>query len=311
MSAQLPLVVARDGPPSSDPEVEQLLALVAEAVGSRWLLLELELEGSGRCWTYHWGEADGHERAEVALASPGLFSAWLHFEPAARAAAQLMQPLLSSALEQLLTMRWLRQQASVMRCAVDSTRRAVLLFDGFGNIVYANPAGDELLSRQTETGLQVALTTGARRPLITTLCDRVEHLDRSRRSTLEQLVLEDGSRLMCEMLSLEVVDGDHGPSIMFVIEPVRTDDIENEVAQVGRRFRLTEREQEVLARLCRGGTAQEVADDLCISPHTVRDHVKRLYRKTAARSRAELLQLVERQRFEAQGTYTGRVESQE
>jgi HD-GYP domain-containing protein (c-di-GMP phosphodiesterase class II) len=50
--------------------------------------------------------------------------------------------------------------------------------------------------------------------------------------------------------------------------------------------RLTERELEVLLVLVRGGTNQEIADDLSISAKTVGNHIQRVYKKAGVRSRA-------------------------
>lgn len=50
---------------------------------------------------------------------------------------------------------------------------------------------------------------------------------------------------------------------------------------------LSEREREVLLALARGYTYGETAELLHISPHTVGDHVKKIYSKLAVRSRAE------------------------
>jgi DNA-binding CsgD family transcriptional regulator len=52
---------------------------------------------------------------------------------------------------------------------------------------------------------------------------------------------------------------------------------------------LTAREAEVAELLCAGMAAKEVARELVISVHTVRDHVKAIHRKVGVRSRAELL----------------------
>jgi HD-GYP domain-containing protein (c-di-GMP phosphodiesterase class II) len=49
---------------------------------------------------------------------------------------------------------------------------------------------------------------------------------------------------------------------------------------------LTERELEVLLVLVRGGTNQNIADDLAISAKTVGNHIQRLYKKAGVRSRA-------------------------
>ena len=58
------------------------------------------------------------------------------------------------------------------------------------------------------------------------------------------------------------------------------------------RHRLTPREEDVVQLLLEGLTTSDMADRLGISLHTVRDHLKRLYRKTGVRSRSELLSLV-------------------
>ena len=52
---------------------------------------------------------------------------------------------------------------------------------------------------------------------------------------------------------------------------------------------LSPREHEVLGLLVEGLTAKEAAEELCISPHTLRTHVKRIYEKLAVRNKAELM----------------------
>lgn len=49
---------------------------------------------------------------------------------------------------------------------------------------------------------------------------------------------------------------------------------------------LTLRERQVLERLARGATTQVIANELAISPHTVRSHVQGLTRKLGADGRA-------------------------
>lgn len=49
---------------------------------------------------------------------------------------------------------------------------------------------------------------------------------------------------------------------------------------------LTLRERQVLERLARGATTQVIANELAISPHTVRSHVQGLTRKLGAHGRA-------------------------
>jgi DNA-binding NarL/FixJ family response regulator len=48
---------------------------------------------------------------------------------------------------------------------------------------------------------------------------------------------------------------------------------------------LTVRERDVLERLAEGWATEEIAEFLCVSPHTVRSRVKTLLRKLGARNR--------------------------
>jgi DNA-binding CsgD family transcriptional regulator len=50
--------------------------------------------------------------------------------------------------------------------------------------------------------------------------------------------------------------------------------------------RLSGKERLVLAELARGNSTEEIGLVLCVSPHTVRTHVKNLMRKLGARTRA-------------------------
>jgi len=57
-----------------------------------------------------------------------------------------------------------------------------------------------------------------------------------------------------------------------------------------RRFSVTDREAEVLAVLIEGLSNKEIADRLCISAATVRNHIHNLFGKTGVKSRLELAQ---------------------
>lgn len=56
-------------------------------------------------------------------------------------------------------------------------------------------------------------------------------------------------------------------------------------------FDLTPRERDVLDQLVGGRTEARIADALGVSPHTVRTHVKNLYRKLQVHSRAQAVRV--------------------
>ena len=57
---------------------------------------------------------------------------------------------------------------------------------------------------------------------------------------------------------------------------------------------LSERESEVLKALAEGATNREIASDLFLSPHTIKEHVSAVLRKVGARNRAEAVQKAQR-----------------
>ncbi len=57
---------------------------------------------------------------------------------------------------------------------------------------------------------------------------------------------------------------------------------------------LSDREREVLGHMAKGATNKEIAEELFLSPHTVKEHTSALYRKLGVRNRAEAVQRAER-----------------
>lgn len=57
---------------------------------------------------------------------------------------------------------------------------------------------------------------------------------------------------------------------------------------------LTDRERDVLALVASGCTNREIAGQLHLSPHTIKEHTSRLYRKLGVRNRAEAVQRAQR-----------------
>lgn len=77
-----------------------------------------------------------------------------------------------------------------------------------------------------------------------------------------------------------------GASFVLTIEPAHPGDLARMLLDS---YGLTSRETDIVLLLVRGMTAKEVAAELAISAHTVRDHVKAIYEKAGVNTRGELV----------------------
>jgi DNA-binding CsgD family transcriptional regulator len=60
----------------------------------------------------------------------------------------------------------------------------------------------------------------------------------------------------------------------------------------GHASKLTDREREVVSLVALGSTTRRIATDLCLSPDTIRSHVRNAMSKTGAHTRAQLVALL-------------------
>jgi DNA-binding CsgD family transcriptional regulator len=79
-------------------------------------------------------------------------------------------------------------------------------------------------------------------------------------------------------------DGRTGPTAV-TIEPAKSTQIAPIIVEA---YNLTAREQEITRAVARGLSNAEIAADLFLSPHTVRDHLKAVFAKVGVASRGEL-----------------------
>ena len=291
------IVLSPRCPPPDDPEIRRLLELVAAASGARWVELELaSQDGETVRYASSLSRDDGDDASsEFAVRS---FTARLRLGGATP--TDLIRELVSFCLERVLLCQRYSSQVAILRAALDTTSSAVLLFDAHGDIVYANPPADQLLSRQTEGGLEVESSGERPQPMFMRIWSLVERVLDGRLTELPvttPLVLSDGSVLGCEILRVGGEAGVAGASVLALLQPLPALPslfLEAFCA----RHRLSPREQEVVGLLLEGLGTADMASRLSISEHTVRDHLKRLYRKTGTRSRSGLLSILSSARME-------------
>jgi DNA-binding CsgD family transcriptional regulator/PAS domain-containing protein len=274
-------------PPADDPDLLSLLELTASLAGAEWVTLDLKLDDSEQAEHFSLGSPEG-SGAELDLALEGHFTATLGCpEPLPPSTARMI----SYALGKTLEVKLLHYQAELLRAALDTTTSAVLLFDQRGAIVYANPPADRLLSRQTEDGLVVEKPGEQPQPLFTLLCSLVDEIAR-RRDTEPfwhgTLAVSDGEVLACEIVRMQGLGSGQKANVLAIMQTINTLP-DRHLSAFAVSYHLTRREEEVLRLLHEGLRTVDIARRLGISRHTVRDHLKNLYRKTGSSSRSELL----------------------
>jgi len=281
-------------PTPDDPEILEFVRLAAAACSSKWAELAITLKDFGVPQAYLIGKRSGDSMA-VTLEVGDDFSASIRFASKTPPGAETVE-LLSSNLERTLAHIDLRTQAAVLRGALDGTSSSILIFDELGDIVFANPPADRLLSLQTEDELLAECGGEPQQPLFTLLASLIEEVSSSSGggSGFSGIMnLADGRIMKCEVTPIVRPDGG-GPAVILVfLQPVGSES-EARIDAFSSSHGLSPREHEVVLLLLQGLTTTAMADQLGISPHTVRDHIKHLYRKTQTRSRSEFLGLISR-----------------
>ncbi|HEX6712303.1 MAG TPA: helix-turn-helix transcriptional regulator [Thermoleophilaceae bacterium] len=84
--------------------------------------------------------------------------------------------------------------------------------------------------------------------------------------------------------------------VSLIIEPAKSADVAPLIVEA---YGLTGRELDVTRAIARGLSTGEIAAELYLSPHTVRDHVKGLFEKVGVSSRGELVHRVFAEHYSA------------
>jgi len=294
MGAKHPIVLEPRCPATEDPGILSFMRLAETLTQASWVELELQPSGTSPSQTYRSGSGTGkaiclHLEAGIA------FEASLLLGKAAQPATDLVT-LLSDSLKRVLELRSLLIQNNLLSRALETTSNSVLLFDNEGSILFANPSADQLLSRQTEDELLGSGNNRSPQPLFTLLSSIVEQVasrdgtDSVWNGTIE---LEKGRIMACEVSAVPSPASEGPDAVLVTLQPTESES-DTRIQEFASRHGLSPREQEVLHLVGRGLTTAAMADELGISPHTIRDHLKHLYRKTGTKGRNELFGLISR-----------------
>lgn len=175
-----------------------------------------------------------------------------------------------------VAVRAIRQAAGRMQDGAGAAGPAMIVVDGDGAIRSTTDGAEHYLHDLRTAGLVGAATPT---PLVA-----AARRAKSNRSSSRIAVRARGASGRWLKLHASPLGPDGDVAVM--IEPARPADL---VPILLESYGLTERESEVVFLLARGLTTKEIAAELCISTHTVNDHIKVVFSKARVGSRGELV----------------------
>ncbi|MEC4019419.1 helix-turn-helix transcriptional regulator [Streptomyces sp. H27-D2] len=163
----------------------------------------------------------------------------------------------------------------------------LLLFDARGTLISVNDDARQYLEDLPD-GPSTATALGVRVPAwihSTATQARAIAQDRGRGTARVRTRTRAGRWLVCHASCLREAGGALGASAV-VIEPAKASEI---VPLIAEAYELSDRELEITQYVARGLPTGEIAKQLFLSPHTVRDHIKAVFEKVGVSSRGELV----------------------
>jgi len=271
-----------------DLGVRRVFEFFAQATNARWARLAIRSSRSGREQILELGQSEP-AAVTIDLDLDDDVSAVVDFS-GDNPPPQEVFDLFADALGREFHRLRLLAESRLLRGALDATSTAVLLFGPSGTILFANRRADRLISKQTEDELTVTIGDARPQPLFELLCTKVGELleDPDHQTWHDRLKLSDGSEMTGEIEALSTEADGPGRIVLAVLRELARSP-SRRVEDFASHYRLSPREREVILLLVQGLDTAGLADRLGISPHTVRDHLKNVFRKTSNRSRSELL----------------------
>ena len=188
-----------------------------------------------------------------------------------------------------------RTQAARVAPPTLSSTPGLLLFDGDGTVIAANDAatcwlgeihGDGYCLGKVGTPLEPTASELEAAVPVVPLLARARAVAAGRVDGQARLRMRDRTGRWV-VLHASVLDGatDAG-TIAVVVEPAKSGDIAPIIIEA---YGLTPRERDVVRGIARGSSTPQLAAELFLSAHTVRDYIKSVFEKVGVNSRAELV----------------------
>ncbi len=169
------------------------------------------------------------------------------------------------------------------QAAVSASTTGVVVIAPDGRVELANGVAERLF-RQPVSGDRHSFLTGVN--IMTTRLEAT--LGRGETPALEPLLLVDEATQTTYRLRAERAMGADGRTRgLVLIEPASSAEPADQLKLLSQ-FGLSRRECEVAVAAVRGRTTSEIAADLVVSPHTVADHLRKVYDKVGVSSRQQL-----------------------
>ena len=192
--------------------------------------------------------------------------------------------------------RGLGQEALALAEALVQTRTSpgILVFSGLLQLLYMNREARELCARIMQAGSGYP-ATGVLPPDIAALCEEMVAALRERPDPKDweqgqvRRVAGDPQRPVLLRGVVIPSPGELGEARVVVLLEEIGSRKAVAAARTKERFQLTDREQTVIIYLLKGLTNKQIASRLLVTEQTVKEHLKRIMRKTQTTTRTALL----------------------
>jgi DNA-binding CsgD family transcriptional regulator len=152
-------------------------------------------------------------------------------------------------------------------------------------LVVDEHGGIQALTVEASQLLEDLRTGGVDEPGLPTIIGAVATRARASRAATHLATRVRGSSGRWLRATAIPMQGDDG-SVAVMIEPARPGDITHILLES---YGLTEREAEIVMLIARGLATKDIAAELSLSAHTIRDHIKAIFGKAGVSTRGELV----------------------